>query len=76
MNFNKAVEVKVHHRMTLNEFKQFISKNIAASKCPKIYYNGLLLENGEQRLVNYGVNDRSSLYINTENVVGKLFPGF
>lgn len=59
--------------MTLNEFKSFISKRVAPCKNPKIYFNGLLMQNNEQTLSNYGIKDRSSLYINTENIVGELF---
>lgn len=74
VNFNKAVEIKIDHRMTLNEFEKIVSKNMAPSRCPKIYFNGLLLRDGHLRLISYGVKDRSSLYINTENVVGRCAP--
>lgn len=59
--------------MTLNEFKSFISKSVAPCRNPKIYFNGLLMQNHEQTLTNYGIKDRSSLYINTENIVGELW---
>ncbi|XP_031627037.1 uncharacterized protein LOC116343233 [Contarinia nasturtii] len=69
INFNNAIEVKIKHDMTLDEFKTYIFDKLMACKNPKIYFNGLLLKNGEQKLAQYGVTNQSSLYINTENVV-------
>lgn len=71
VNFNNAIEVNVQHTMTLNEFKYFISRHVLAPcRNPKIYFNGLLMHKEDDTLAMYGIKNRSSLYINTENVVG------
>lgn len=56
--------------MTLDQFKMRIFEQMIPSRNPKIYFNGLLLKDDDQSLAKYGITNQSSLYINTENVVG------
>lgn len=71
MNFNNAIGVAVRKNMTLKELKEHISAHIVPSRNPKIYFNGLLMQK-DQTLAEYGIKERSSLYINTENITGKF----
>lgn len=71
INFNKAIQVNVPHAITLKRFKCHITKMIAPCECPKIYFNGLQLQTDDQTLATYGILDGSSIYVNTENVIGK-----
>lgn len=70
INFNNAIEAKVHRDSTLDEFKTYIFDKLMPCKNPKIYFNGLLLKDGAQSLAKYGVTNQSSLYINTEKIAG------
>lgn len=72
MNFNNAIGVDVRKNMTLNELKEYISAHIVPCRNPKIYFNGLLMQK-DQTLAEYGIKERSSLYINTENITGTMF---
>lgn len=74
LNFNKAVQVTVPQTITLNKFKSHITKTIAPqAQCMKIYFNGLQLQYDDHTLANYGILDRSTVYVNTENVIGEKF---
>lgn len=71
INFNNAIVVKAKPDLTLDEFKIYVFEKIIPCRSPKIYFNGLLMRCGEQSLAKYGIVNQSSLYVNTENVVGE-----
>lgn len=76
VNFNNAIRVDVRRDMTLKELKEYVSAHIVLCRNPKIYFNGLLMQK-DQTLAEYGIKERSSLYINTENITGMFgFSGF
>lgn len=57
--------------MTFEEFKLFVTTYIVQCRNPKIYFHGMLMQK-DQTLIEYGINEGSALYINTENVTGKF----
>lgn len=72
INFNNAIEVKAQRDMTLDQFKILIFDKLLPCINAKIYFNGLLLRIDDQSLAKYGITNQSSLYINTEKIVGEL----
>lgn len=71
INFNKAIQVSVPHAITLKRFKCHITKLASPCERPKIYFNGLQLQTDDQTLANYGISGGSSIYVNTERVIGE-----
>lgn len=69
INFNNAVEIEVQPNMLLSQLKNKIAADLLPSIEQRIYFNGLLMDK-EQTLREYGIKEKSSIYLNTEDVKG------
>lgn len=57
--------------MTLSQLKNKIVLEVIPSVEQRLYFNGLLMDK-EKTLKEYGVKERSSIYLNTEDIKGKF----
>lgn len=71
INFNNAIEIDVQPSMLLSQLKNKIALELMPSMEQRIYFNGLLMDK-EKTLKEYGIKEKSSIYLNTEDVKGKI----
>lgn len=70
INFNNAIEIDVQPSMLLSQLKNKIAQELMPSMEQRIYFNGLLMDK-EKTLKEYGIKEKSSIYLNTEDVKGE-----
>lgn len=56
--------------MLLSQLKDKIAQEMLPSIEQRIYFNGMLMDK-EQTLREYGIKEKSSIYLNTEDVKGE-----